>query len=182
MHTPPSAPAFSAHVAYDGELPLDLQSCEQPSAAQLAMLGQRGAQLLATLEALENQTSADDDAPRAHDLVRIDTKLNALLALLNQTLMPDDALPPSARIRLNAWGLSCDRALPRHGTQVRIRLHFDACRAMPLELTGTVNDQESARYVALDDMGEALHEALQRMVFRQHRRSVAEQRLSRDAD
>ncbi|NII09199.1 PilZ domain-containing protein [Oleiagrimonas sp. C23AA] len=172
---------FSDRVAYEGSVRLNLSVRPLPDAPRLAQLSDMGAQILATLEAMEERRGLDDDSAIAHELARMDAKLNVLMELLNRALMPESKLPERQHLRFNAFGLSGAVSLPDQGSTVRVRLHFDGCRAMPLELFGQVASGTPAPFIAFHGVGETLREAIERMVFRHHRRLIADRRGARDA-
>src|SRR3546814_4109252 len=66
---------------------------------------------------------------------------------------------------------------------VSVFIHLDACRAMPLELPAQVLalPDQTRLLLAFQDIGPAIEEALDRLVFRYHRRQIAiERRSARD--
>ena len=108
-----------------------------PTRLALARLAERNLSTLASIAAIEERRaeSADDDNPVLQELARLDAKLNALVDIVNRLLPPADSLPPRQRLQFNALGaLCCRRELLPAGEPVLLRLHFDACPSLPLEL------------------------------------------------
>jgi len=151
-----------------------------PSPELLQRLAERNANTLATLAALEERRAdaGDDDNPLMQEMLRMDAKLTALVEIVNQLLAPAAALPPRRTLRFNAVGAVLPAALLPAGEGLLLRLRFDACRSLPLELAGrTVRTiDESRGFVEFATQGDATSDAIERLVFRHHRRKVAEAR------
>ena len=148
--------------------------------ADHARLIERNLAALTTLAALEDRRveSSDEDTPVLQELARLDAKLNALVELVNRLLVPAHRLPARQSVSFNAIGALLPAALVPAEGAVLLRLHFDACPSVPLELPGSVQRQgdDGRAFVVFADLGEGLSEAIERLVFRHHRRKVAESR------
>jgi hypothetical protein len=59
-----------------------------------------------------------------------------------------------------------------------VRLRFDVCRSLPLELAAKVERRlgDGQVFVVFAAPGDVLGDAIERLVFRHHRRKVAETR------
>ncbi|MEY2169449.1 MULTISPECIES: PilZ domain-containing protein [unclassified Rhodanobacter] len=151
-----------------------------PSPELLQRLAERNANTLATLAALEERRAdlGDDDNPLMQEILRMDAKLTALVEIVNQLLAPAAALPPRRTLRFNAVGAVLPAALLPAGEGLLLRLRFDACRSLPLELAGRMvrTADESRGFVEFAVQGDATSDAIERLVFRHHRRKVAEAR------
>lgn len=151
-----------------------------PSPELLQRLAERNANTLATLAALEERRAdlGDDDNPLMQEMLRMDAKLTALVEIVNQLLVPIAALPPRQTLRFNAVGAVLPAALLPAGEGLLLRLRFDACRSLPLELAGRVVRaiDGNRSFVEFAMQGDATSDAIERLVFRHHRRKVAEAR------
>ena len=152
-----------------------------PSPELLQRLAERNANTLAGLAALEERRAdlGDDDNPLMQEMLRMDAKLTALVEIVNQLLVPAAALPPRQALRFNAVGAALPAALlPTTGEGLLLRLRFDACRSLPLELAGRMVRaiDENRSFVEFALQGDATSDAIERLVFRHHRRKVAEAR------
>lgn len=169
--------ACEEHWHADGR-PLDWPVPEDT----LARLAERNAAALATVAALEERRaeSADDDNPVVQELLRLDAKLNALIDMVNRLALPPDALPPRQALRFNAIGAVLPAALAPADGALLLRLRFDACPGVPLELAARVERRfDDARvFVAFHGVGDGVAASLERLVFRHHRRKVAGARQS----
>ncbi|MEW9572819.1 PilZ domain-containing protein [Rhodanobacter sp. Si-c] len=151
-----------------------------PPPEQLQRLAERNANTLATLDALEERRldPGDDDNPLMQEMLRMDAKLTALVEIVNQLLAPAATLPPRQALRFNAVGALLPAALVLSGEGLLLRLRFDACRSLPLELAGHVVRMfdDGRGFMEFVMPGDATGDAIERLVFRHHRRKVAEAR------
>lgn len=170
--------AFGQRLSSEENLHADCVPLAWPPAPeQLQRLAERSANVLATLDALEERRldSGDDDSPLMQEMLRMDAKLTALVEIVNRMLSPDASLPPRCTVRFNALGAVLPAALLPAGEGVLLRLHFDACRSLPLELAGRVLREidPNLSFVEFAPLGEVTNDAMERLVFRHHRRKVA---------
>jgi hypothetical protein len=174
--------AFSERVAYDDGLHVSLAALPQPlSDLQRATIRERNLSVLGTLAVFSERRSepADDESAMAQDLLRLDSKLNVMMAMLDQLLQRDTQLPPRYTLQFNAIGAVLPVAVwPAGEASGLLRLHFDGCLALPLELPARYVLERDADhvFVAFEALDDATCDALERLVFRHHRRKVAEKR------
>lgn len=151
-----------------------------PSQAQLLHLAERNANTLAAIAALEERRAdiGEDDSPLMQEMLRMDAKLTALVDIVNHLLVPTDTLPPRQWLRFNAVGALLPAALVPPGDALLLRLRFDPCRSLPLMLAAHVERQfdDGRVFVVFAPQGDMLSDAIERLVFRHHRRKVAEAR------
>lgn len=174
--------AFSERVCVDDQLRLSLQP-RGGDASSLAQLGERNLSTLASIAAIEERRadSSDDDSPVLQELARLDAKLNALVDIVNRLLVPTSALPARVHVRFNAIGALVPSALlPAGDEALCMRIHLDACPSLPLELPARVQRRldDGLAFLAFEPLGDAAADAIERLVFRHHRRKVAEARQS----
>jgi len=181
--------AFSDRVAWEARFHAVCETRERPDAGELALVNDRNASVLVAVSALmerRSETTAEDDGALSQEITRLDAKLNVLMEIVNRLLLPQALLPPRIPVRFNAMGavLPWD-GLPPTGQHVMLRLHFDACRALPLELPGVrlAGPSDGRGFIGFDGLSEPVRDGIERLVFRQHRRQVAEARAqARPAD
>lgn len=180
----PSWQAFSERVTYDDGLHAGCGALAQPlGELQLAAMRERNLSVLNTLAVFSERRSdaPDDESPLAQDLLRLDSKLNVMMAMLDQLLRRDTALPPRQAVSFNALGAVLPRSIwPAGQVSGLLRLHFDGCLALPLELPARLVQERDVDhvFVAFESIDEATCDALERLVFRHHRRKVAGRRLT----
>ncbi|MCX7513137.1 PilZ domain-containing protein [Frateuria hangzhouensis] len=169
---------FEQRLACEDSWPADSQALAWPFPEALTQrLAEHNAAALASVAALEERRAdnADDDSPVMQELQRLDAKLNALIDMINRMALPADALPPRQSLRFNAIGAVLPAALAPAGEALLLRLRFDACPGMPLELPARIERRfdDGRIFVAFEALGDGVAASLERFVFRHHRRKVA---------
>ena len=173
---------FSERVSCEDDCHFDCEPLENPlSPAQAQRQSERNAHVLATIGALEEHhaDAGEDDSPLMQEMLRMDAKLNALVDIVNLLLVPSSNLPPRQSLRFNAIGAVLPATLvPTGHVSLLLRLRFDVCRSLPLELVAQVERplDDGRVFVAFAPLGDAVGDAIERLVFRHHRRRVAETR------
>jgi len=125
----------------------------------------------------ERRDRPSDDGAVNVDLQRIDSKLNAIMELFALLLERDQIVPSRAALRFNAHGIEWEApGAPPAGQAILIRIHLEACPALPLELAAIAIDAPEPGWAAaeFDAVRPPLGEAIAKMVFREHRRQVAD--------
>lgn len=173
--------AFSDRVAWDSRFHATCEVTERPDPAALALINDRNTNVLVAVSALMDRRSdtGEDDSPLTQEVARLDAKLNVLMEIVNRLLLPQSVLPPRIPVRVNAAGAALPwDGLPPVGTPVMLKLHFDVCRALPLELPGVrlAGPTDGKGFIAFEGLTESVRDGIERLVFRQHRRQVAEAR------
>jgi hypothetical protein len=118
-----------------------------------------------------------DDTPGAAELGRLESKLNAIMELFSLVLERELALPPAAPVRFNAFGAEWSGGeTPAPGAPILVRIHLEACPALPLEFAATAlaSPEPGWSAAAFEGLKPQVTEAIARMVFRDHRRQVAD--------
>jgi len=169
---------FEQRLACEDSWHADSQALAWPLPEGLApRLAERNTAALASVAALEERRadSNDDDSPVMQELSRLDAKLNALIDMINRVATPADALPSRHALRFNAIGAVLPAALVPSGEALLLRLRFDACPGVPLELPSRVERRfdDGRAFVAFHALGDGVAASLERFVFRHHRRKVA---------
>jgi hypothetical protein len=174
---------FSQSMAYEGALHLNVQALDaQPDASALAGYNERNLHVLRALASLDERRAetGEDESPVLQELLRLDSKINVLMEIVNRLLVPLELLPARQPVRFNALGVLLPAAALPPAAHLLVRLHFDACRALPLEMAVQfVRAQDDTHmFAGFIKPTEMVHEGLERFVFRHHRRKVAEARLT----
>lgn len=174
---------FSQRMAYEGSLHMTVAPLDS-SADALADYNERNLHVLRALASLDERRAdggSEDDNPMMQELLRMDSKINVLMEVVNRLLIPMAQLPARRAIRFNALGIVVPQdILPADEQLLLVRLHFDACRALPLELPGSLERRldDGSAYIAFMESNETVEDGLERFVFRHHRRKVAEARAT----
>jgi hypothetical protein len=182
MHNNEKWQAFSERMAYEGNLHLAVEAFE-PAPDAVARYNERNLHVLRTLASLDErraENNNDDDSPVMQELQRMDSKINVLLDIVDRLLMPATLLPARHSVRFNAVGVTMPENLLPTADCLLIRLHFDTCRALPLELPALPGEQlnDGRAFVYFCQLSELVEDGLERFVFCHHRRKVAEARLT----
>ena len=173
--------AFSERVSCEDQWHVDCAPIEWPlPTIQVSRLAERNANTLAVIAALEERRAeaGDDESPLMQEMLRMDAKLNALIDIVNQLLVPISTLPSRQPLRFNAIGAILPAPLVPPGEAFLLRLRFDMCRSLPLELVARREKplDDGRIFVVFAPLSDVLGDAIERLVFRHHRRKVAEAR------
>lgn len=125
----------------------------------------------------------EEGPARAQELVRLEARLNLLLTLVGEILTGQRPPPPSRAVRLAAhWVEWEEPAPPATGDLIAIGLYLnptvpDAVN-LPARVEGLAVGSDGLARVraAFWDLPAAVESALEKLIFRSHRRRVAEQR------
>ncbi|MDD3650269.1 PilZ domain-containing protein [Immundisolibacter sp.] len=147
-----------------------------PDGAELAELNRRAVTLLAVLGSLEEPPPLPDAPPQlALHLQRLDQKLDLLLDLVGCWLGRDRPLPPAQPVRLGVRGVLWQAELP--AGPGRVSLYLRAGLPAPLQLPALLRPLGDGRVLAeFQHLEPPVVEALERYLFRCHRRAVAQAR------
>lgn len=140
--------------------------------------------VLQTCEALEERRCERDDEAAGHpDGARLEKKLDLLIEMMGHLVSRAAARPPAVVAALSAVALEwrCEAASPPPGSIGIAEVHLREGVAEALRLPGRVGPAQSGGRALLrfEGLTEVESDALERFVFRQHRRAVAGQRRSR---
>lgn len=190
----PEAGVFSTGLCYEDRLPLRWQPVAAlPEPAGMLAVNRANEHLLRNLAALEEShsgTGADEDGQPVHqDLQRLEHKLDLLMEMIGQFLGAQLVLPEPMTTRLGADAMQWDCALgqaPTSGSALRVEVFPDRRFPSPLVFFGSVEwvrPRDGGMRVELryDGVGDALRSALEKIIFRQHRRLIAQQRQRQGA-
>ncbi len=181
---PQQASRAGEGVACEGMLPLAWrEAASEPDALRLAGLAERNQAVVRTVLALEDlgTESAEDGGGAGGELARIESKLNLLLDLVAELLDGQRTVPASRPVRLSStwieWGGS---NLPPIGARVEVEIYLHPSFPRPLRLGGEIGAgrafETPSVLLAFDPLPEPGQESLERLVFRRHRRAIAQER------
>ncbi len=175
-------------LAYEDLLPVRWRPQEQPVDDVTAHhLAERNVRVLQACDALEERGAlekSDDESPHSADLMRLDFKLNLLLDLAGQLLAASQPRVAPVHIRLNAMGASWKTdAPPALGNQGLLEVVIRDIVVQPLNLpaevvAGAAPGEARVRFTCL---GEVVADHIEKLVFRRHRRKIADARRPRRA-
>ncbi len=170
-------------LVYEDAMPLSWVEGPLVEGIDLARMNAENLQLLGAESSLEEVRVHDamkDESPAlAHELQRLEYKLNILLRLTAELSARQNALPRPEPVRLSAAGLEwVGTDGPRVGTTGLVTLYINPALPQPLRLSCRVigeRDADGRRVAQLQFAGlsDSVAEAINKLIFRHHRRLVA---------
>lgn len=174
-------------LVYEDLIPLSWrQLATDPDPAEFPGIHQSNEWVVRCLSAIDDsrpESGDEEGGSLAHDIARIDFKLNLVLDMVGRLLRMHDPAPEAAPVRISATGIQwrASRA-PDGGSPVRIELFLNRNFPSPIVLHGrvvavTLTD-EGDRWVDVNfgDLGVPMRNWLEKLIFRQHRRQIAQTR------
>lgn len=184
----PHNPTLGQGVLYETRVPLSWKPIkQQPDEHQQLALNDHNDTVLRTVLALEEVGSehAEEGSGSVQDMVRIEAKVNLVLNLVGQLLAAQSAIPPKASVCLGAEFLEWSApSVPEPGQWVLLELYLHPSYPRPLRMVGQIQEptgRVSAPAAALTfaGMSEPVRDALEKLIFRHHRRAIAQTRARR---
>ncbi len=171
-------------LVYEDEVPLRLSELEaEIGPARLLSIQECNEEVLRAIAALDEhhgEGGEEDALHHGQDLARIESKLDLLLDMVSHMLAEQLSLPPAVPVRLSAVGIQWYQAgqLPPQGRRVLLDLYLHRKFLKPLVMPGQVvqvqtQDGGGQVTVVFEDMPETVRNWLEKLIFRQHRRSIA---------
>jgi hypothetical protein len=134
--------------------------------------------------------SSDGQSGQENALLRLEHKVNVLMGMVSQLLMQQLQMPEKYWLRLNAYAMEwCEpvpsspatSSLPLPGQTLLVTLYLHVALPQPVRLIGEVKQVESGDdgslvRLQLQGLGDSTRNALEKFVFRHHRRAIAQTR------
>jgi len=179
-------------LVYEETLPLRWQRlAARPSETEIHRLNDTA---LATLQAAlawddpSGAEAAEEGGLRAQELLRLELKLNLLLELFGELLIRQGLVPEAIPVRLTPEGLDWETAEPPAPSDcliLSVYLLPGVPKSVDLPaLTRTVQASDGRYRIHADFLAPApsVRDYLEKLIFRFHRRRVAEVRRGRRTD
>jgi Atypical PilZ domain, cyclic di-GMP receptor len=168
-------------LAYEDVVPVAWKRVAEPfDPALIGSFADRNLRVLQALSALEEHgqiEKADENAPHAADILRLDLKVNLLLDMVGALLVASHPRPKAASVRFNVLGgvWQGTAPFPELGQQGVLEIWLRDCIAEPLRLFGRIasvgpDGRVKVRFIA---PGEHIADLMEKLAFRKHRRQVA---------
>ncbi|MFN2350035.1 MAG: PilZ domain-containing protein [Thioalkalivibrio sp.] len=153
-----------------------------PSKPQLTALNLSNEALVRACEGLEETHRPTEESPElAHELARLDAKMNLVLELLGDWLLAQGKHPVACDVRFNASGIEWSSLEgPEPQTLAKLSVYVCAALPKPMVIYGQVVSREAAAdgvmrtVVRFEGVSDSLRDGLERLIFRRHRREVAQ--------
>jgi len=170
--------ANSSGLCYRGLLHLLVEPlANTPADSELLALNTGNELLLGGIRSLAEKPDIEDADMLVLEMRRLDQKLSLVLDLLNTLLRLNDPLPPAQPVVLQSTCLVLQSPLV-DAVAYRIDLFLDPTIPKPLRLTARLaaNAPDTAEGVTLAfiGMGQNVIDSLDKFLFRQHRRQIAQ--------
>jgi hypothetical protein len=175
-------------LAYEDLLPVRWvphpKAVDEVTARHMAERNVRVLQACDALEEYGQHDKPDDESPHSADLMRLDFKINLLLDLAGQLLANSQSRVSPRAIRLNSLGATWKTdEIPSPGDQGILEVGIRDIVVQPLNLPGeavasTAPGEARVRFTLL---GEVVADHIEKLVFRRHRRKIADTRRPRRA-
>jgi hypothetical protein len=178
-----------AGMMYEGMLSLSLQTIAAlPSPNQLVVINEANDILLNNLMLLEEKHENDDHDEIMQELRRQDMKIRMLMDLLCMLLQQNQLLPAATMVRFSGTELSVPASgqLYPAGSKLQCSLYIDPSLPKPLLLfaesqgvhTEETSAAETTTWLDFTFTGLSLpvQDNIEKLIFRHHRKIVAQQR------
>jgi hypothetical protein len=174
-------------LAYEDLLPVRWVPRPRPVDEVTAQhLAERNVRVLQACDALEEygqHEKSDDESPHSADLMRLDFKLNLLLDLAGQLLANSQSRVTPRAIRLNSLGATwkTDEEAPAEGTYGILEVGIRDIVVQPLNLPSeaVAASRHGEARVRFNLLGAVVADHIEKLVFRRHRRKIADARRPR---
>lgn len=169
-------------LVYEDMLPLRWRGVDvRHTTLELARLQETNDEILRTLGMLDEYLaeSSEEHTPLSQEMLRVETKLNLLLALVGQLFTLHYPQPPARPVKLGPraveWVTADGLPLGDYGV---VELYLSPRCPRPLVLPGVVRKVEAlpgghSIGVEFLGLGDAVTDRLEKIIFRHHRRSIA---------
>lgn len=175
---------LSDSLVYEDMLPLSWAAMdEESSAVNCSRVAEHNEHILRCVNLLSDQIKekVDDESETESALVRMEAKINLILEMLSKLTIEREGTPQPVQIRVAATGIEwlCMESPPSVGDKIQIKLYIDSRVPGALQMLGEVislSDTPSGAVVhaRFEDVGEAVQDQLEKLIFRHHRRMVAQ--------
>ncbi|WP_216641086.1 PilZ domain-containing protein [Solemya velesiana gill symbiont] len=173
-------------LVFETKLPLKCEVASEQSVVEgmprAAARNERLLQCLIALDEHRKEVSEEDD-DRVAELLRLEAKLDMLLELVSGLVQQKEDVEVPSGLRLGAMGMSWSggEADLQVGQHAWISLAIDPRLPQSLKLPVLIKeiaDHEEGRWITASflEQGERFTDLLQKVIFRHHRRQVAQLR------
>jgi len=147
---------------------------------------------IATLDEFHVDAQDEHGSGAGSELGRIEFKINLLLDMVTRLVVRDTVMPESVPITLGSAGIEWVSATPpQEGELLELSLYLHLKYPRPLKVIGEVKqvrspggiDRSYLIHLRYETMSDTVQSGLEKLIFRQHRRSIAQlRRGSRSSD
>jgi hypothetical protein len=151
----------------------------------MTRIAERNERLLRNINLLAEQgpERPEEEGEYEAALIRLETKVDLLLDLFSRFGSEAEGMPAAAGVRLSAEGMEwcAEGVAPAVGQQGWIRLYLEPRlpQAVQFPVRILAVETEAAQYKAVarfETLGEGVQNLLEKLIFRHHRRQIAQRR------
>jgi len=176
--------SLGAGLVYEDTVPLAWRPVPDLQGLHAVRIQNANEEFLRVVSALEGQPPEGDETNEEvlRELQRLDAKIDLLLELVGKVLTAHTAMPESVPIRLSGASIEWTTThAPEAESDVLIEVFLRPSLPQPLTMPARIVsvDAVGAGFKVVGVLGELcdpLQEWIERMIFRQHRRRVADAR------
>jgi hypothetical protein len=188
---PASLDPLAEGLSFEASLPFAWRVLDAvPDAAHLTYWNEYNEAALRSMAALDEYTNQppEEHATQAHELARLEFKVNLVLDLIGQLLAQQMLLPEAVWLKVGARGIEwTSLQAPAVGEPLLLQLYLTPSYPRPLELPATVVKHDTLTVgarctAAFVGCSEPVQDWLEKLIFRHHRRRIAHARVPRAGD
>lgn len=180
----------SRGVSFSGNMPVQWEARTLEGPLSRLETDEKNARLLKAMlvsQDLQYEYGDESGDRTVGDLARVEAKLDLLLDMVSQLLRSEQqgAIQTTVVVWLTgaSW-ISLDDHMPSVGERLWLALYIDSRLAQPLRLPVLVTDitshgGASEITVAFESLDEPVEDLLGKLIFRQHRRMIAQQKAEK---
>jgi hypothetical protein len=168
------------YLKFQGYLPLQLLPLtDQLSDTDISDINRQNELYLNALKLLTEKIETDETDQYAQEIKRIDQKLSIVIDLLTDILHGAKVMPDMHFVELTTETLKADLANQQLASshKVLISLYLDKSLPKPITFYATnlgSDNTDNFSTFKLESVSHAVKDALERFIFRYHRRKIAE--------
>lgn len=177
---------FGAGLVYEDSVPLAWREVGTDiSTAEILRTHHSNERVLRSFAALEEyraETPDEEHGHGAHELSRLEFKLNLLLEMTARLLAEHVSMPVAVPVEMSSAGIRWrSRTAPPVGGILAVEVYLNRAYPTPITLYGEVRKvtPEAGDFrieMGYRDMSDALRSWVEKLIFRHHRRQVAHAR------
>ena len=174
-------------LIFEEALPIQWTAGALADGLGLARLNSDNHQLLgaeSSLDEIRVHEALKDESPAlVHELQRLEYKVNILLRLTAELALRSSGLPPAQRVRLTSHALEWFGGTPAVGDSGLLAVYVNSALPQPVKIPCVVagerfEEQVRVAQMRFNGLSEAVVEQIEKLIFRHHRRLVANTRLA----
>jgi hypothetical protein len=180
----PDINPLAGSLIYEDMLPLTWAVRDDEShAVNLTRVMEHNEHVLRCVNLLGEQIKekSDEEVETESALIRLEAKVNLILEMLSNLDREKGNTPHATQVRVAAGGVEwlCREKPPVVGDKIWVKFHVDKRVPEPMQLaarvlTVSMTGHESMVCAVFEQMGETVQDQLEKMIFRHHRRMVAQ--------